>query len=157
MVAATSGGAHKKDPDFGKVRIFVYGTLKMSKPNNIVLRKSGGTCLGYDSVTVPSGALMDMGQFPGLIHPIEGNTESSQIVKGEIWYGEPEILRSCDILEGHPLFYRRRKHWSNILKRRVWVYALNSEWIAEGEDFMSESCWQPTDLEKAFWKEQEAA
>ena len=156
MVAA-KGGAHKKDPDYGFIRMFVYGTLKTSQPNNIVLRKSGATFLGYDSVTIPSAAFMDLGGFPAIIWPIDNSTQSSQVVRGEIWYGGPEVMKSCDILEGHPLFYQRHKHWSDLMKRRVWVYTLEESWIAEGEDFMDCTSWNSSDREEAFWKEQAIA
>jgi gamma-glutamylcyclotransferase (GGCT)/AIG2-like uncharacterized protein YtfP len=155
MVVRTTtkkGGAHKKDPDYGKIRVFVYGTLKMHKANNLVLRKSGAKFLGYDTITVPAAAFIDLGGFPALIWPIDGATASSQIIRGEIWYGEKEMLTSCDILEGHPLFYERKKHWSDIHRRRVWAYALKEEWISEGEDFLNEPWWQPHKIEQDFWK-----
>jgi len=152
MVASKKGGADKKDPDYGKVRIFVYGTLKTQHANNIVLRKSGARFLGYDQIVVPAAAFIDLGGFPALIWPIEGSTASSQTVRGEIWYGEKEMLQSCDILEGHPLFYKRQKHWSDIHRRRVWAYALDENWISEGEDFLTEMSWRPFDIEENFWK-----
>lgn len=155
MVGSQKGGAHKKDPDYGKIRVFAYGTLKRGQPNNIVLRKSGGECLGFDSVSMPSGAFMDLGGFPAIIHPISNSSAASQLVRGEVWYGSQEMLKSCDILEGHPLFYRRTKVWSHLLTRRVWVYSLSEEFIAEGEDFMSEPWWKPSDHEKRFWETME--
>lgn len=151
MVKASKGGAHKKDPDYGFIRIFVYGTLKKSQPNNIVLRKSGAHFLGYDSVTIASAAFLDLGGFPAIVWPIDNSQQSSQVVRGEVWYGGPEIMKSCDILEGHPLFYNRRKHWSDLLKRRVWVYTLEESWISESEDFMTELSWKPSEMENKFW------
>lgn len=139
-------------PDFGCVRIFVYGTLKKRGPNNIVLTSSGGALLGYDQIEIPGAAFMDLDAFPAMIYPITGSNQTTQIIRGEIWYGPPTILQSCDILEGHPLFFHRYKHWSVIHKRRVWAYSLPENWISEGQDFLSDTIWDPDDIELKFWK-----
>ena len=154
--AATEGGSHKKDVDYGKIRLFVYGTLKKSKCNNVVLIKSDAKFLGYDTITVPNAAFMDLGGFPALVYPITGANNNSQLIRGEVWYGGQEMMKSVDILEGHPLFYRRHKHWTDRLARRVWTYSVGEDWIAEGEDFINNSWWKPEDAEKEFWKLQTA-
>ena len=152
MVGKTADGTVKKDPDYGKVRVLVYGTLKSHHYNNLVLKESGAKFLARDSVTVSNAAFIDLGGFPALVRPVTGSNKDTQTVRGEIWYGEPHMLQSCDILEGHPLFYRRSKQFSDILHRRVWVYELDEKWIAEGDDFISEHYWKPSEEEVAWWK-----
>jgi len=147
-----AGGAHKKDPDFGCIRLFVYGTLKRNKCNNRIIRAAGGQFLGYDTMTIPNGAFMDLGGFPAVVYPIEGENNKSQLVRGEVWYGGKEMMKNVDILEGHPLFYRRYKMWTDRLHRRVWVYCLSSDWIQEGEDFLAKPWWKPEEGEIKYWE-----
>ena len=142
----------KKEPDFGQVRVFVYGTLKTKNGNNFLLRESGAKFLGFDALHLPQATFIDLGGFPAIVQPLGGTGEERQVIRGEVWYGSSEILKNLDILEGHPHFFRRSKQWSVIHNRRVWVYALPEDWIAEGEDFMDESTWKPSDEETAFWK-----
>lgn len=148
-----TGGAHRKDPDFGMIRLFVYGTLKRGKCNNSLIRHNDGLFLDYDTVTLDSGAFMDLGGFPAAIYPVEGgDANKSQVIRGEIWYGGKDMMKSVDILEGHPLFYRRYKMWTDRLRRRVWIYCLNDSWIQEGEDFLAKPWWKPEDGEREFWE-----
>ena len=149
--AKKSGGAHKKDPDYGSIRLFVYGTLKRNKCNNSLIRNADGKFLCYDTVTLDHAAFMDLGGFPAAVHPIEGQ-DKSQVIRGEVWYGGKDMMKSVDILEGHPLFYRRYKKWTDISKRRVWIYCLSENWIQEGEDFLAKPWWKPEDGEKEYWE-----
>lgn len=144
----------KKEKDYGDAKIFVYGTLKQRGCNNMVLKLAGAHFLGYDYIDVQGGVFMDLGAFPALVWPIEGSQADSQIIQGEVWYGPAEALKSCDILEGHPLFFSRSKHWTKIHRKRAWVYSLPETWIAEGNDFLTGAAWKPDKIEQEFWDSQ---
>ena len=123
----------------------------------MVLAQSGAKFIGYDYIDVQGGVFMDLGAFPALVWPIEGSQNDSQIIQGEVWYGPSEALKSCDILEGHPLFFSRSKHWTKIHRKRAWVYSLPETWIAEGTDFLNGEAWKPDEIEEQFWKDQTLA
>jgi gamma-glutamylcyclotransferase (GGCT)/AIG2-like uncharacterized protein YtfP len=153
MVTSKKEGAKKDvDPDYGQVRLFVYGTLKKNHPNNIILRRAGAKFLGNDSITI-KGTFINMGHFPAMLWPVNGEGVKEEKIKGEIWYGEQEMLKSTDILEGYPLFFDRVKQWSDILQRRVWVYYLKEEWFNEATDFIEDGMWKPQPAEKLYWEE----
>ncbi len=144
----------EKAQDYGAIRLFVYGTLKKHHGNHGLLVRAKARFIGYDKIIVPKAAFMDLGNFPALITDIV-DTKESQTICGELWYGSPEMLKSVDILEGHPNFYRRQKVWTEIHRKRAWVYGLPEGYIAHGEDFLEETMWRPTDDEKAFWEGQD--
>lgn len=142
----------KKDPDYGKIRIFVYGTLKKGRPNNPVLKYAGAEFLGYDSITLDA-SFVDMGHFPAIIHhsdPAEKDEQAT--IFGEVWFGSQDIIKSTDVLEGYPLFFSRIKMFTDILHKRVWVYVLHEDWFAEVDQFVDPLIWQPDQNENKYWK-----
>lgn len=154
MVTRGTSKKSKKDPDYGKIRIFVYGTLKRGRANNAVLKQSGAEFLGYDKITV-DGSFVDMGHFPAVImhnEDSDSNPDKTTIF-GEVWYGTQDIIKSCDVLEGYPLFFDRQKMWSDIMRKRVWVYTLHEDWFAEVNTFLEPPIWQADKSETVFWNE----
>lgn len=155
MVTRGTSKKSKKDVDYGKIRIFVYGTLKKGRANNAVLRQSGAEFLGYDKVTI-EGSFVDMGHFPAIIKHDEGGSVENPdptTIFGEVWFGSQEIIKSCDVLEGYPLFFGRTKMWTDIMRKRVWVYTLHEDWFAEVDNFLEPPIWQADKSETIFWYE----
>jgi len=141
----------KRPPDYGMIRLFVYGTLKQGHYNNVVLKRSGGKFLGYDKIVLDNAAFVSLGFCPACVYPITAAGNDTQAICGEIWYGNQEMIKSCDILEGHPEFFRRSKQWSTIHERRCWMYSLEESWLSEATDFLDKSIWEPKKQEREFW------
>lgn len=138
----------------GQVRVFVYGTLKRGQPNASIFKYCKAECLGLDTIT---GAfdMLDLGSFPALIPDLEENLSTK--IYGEIWAGDDEMLAVLDQLEGHPTFYKRKKVWSDEMKKRVWVYFLEEEWTGEADDVLVSGCWKASSREIDKWGEQIAS
>lgn len=143
-----------KPNDHGTVRILVYGTLKQGGALNTILRNEGAKFVDYDSITGQFD-LVDMVAFPAIIpYPPQMNWKDTTIY-GEIWSGNESMLAATDFAEGHPTFYERTKIWSDILKKRVWVYMLSQEWEEEAKDVVLSGIWNPSVPELEFWKARE--
>jgi gamma-glutamylcyclotransferase (GGCT)/AIG2-like uncharacterized protein YtfP len=149
MILSVTYGENKMTTkvDEGKVRVFVYGTLKEGHPNNLVLRNSGAKLLAFETITGPF-IMHDLGGIPAVIHDDSGEQNT---IKGMVYYGDEEMLAACDMLEGHPNFYKREKVWSDLLKRRVWVYTMQEAWEGNAQDICEDGLWAPTEKETAFW------
>jgi gamma-glutamylcyclotransferase (GGCT)/AIG2-like uncharacterized protein YtfP len=130
----------------GKVRIFVYGSLKTDLPNNILLQKADAVRVGLDSI-VGEYKMLDFGAFPALIY---GDKGTPLEVKGEVWAGDEDMLASIDMLENHPVFFSRSKTVTEG-GLRVWVYLLKEEWENEAEDYIEDGLWLPNAEEKERW------
>lgn len=136
----------------GRVRVFVYGSLKKTQCNNIVLRGTGATFLRYASVTGPY-QLLDMGPYPAMT-PVEDAEENTTIF-GEIWVGGVETLRALDHLEGYygkneANFYTRVK-MKDDKGTRIWTYVLTEDWEVEAKDVNEHGIWNPTNDEYDHW------
>lgn len=140
-----------KVEDKGKVRVFVYGTLKMGQVNNPLMSKSKADFLGYDTIT-GNFKLYDMGGCPALTHAEVDNNQTS--IKGQIFVVDNEGLASLDLFEGHPNFYIREKLVTDRLEKRVWVYFMDHKEVYDGADVCSDGIWNPTDGELAVWEKQ---
>ena len=141
--------------DTGMVRIVVYGTLKQGHCNHLLLTESDAQLLGKDTIT-GRYFLSSMGGLPGLFDSDDSDDDFT-VIKGEVWGGDEEMLAAVDMLEGHPRFYQRRKVWSDLLKKRVWVYFLHDTWEGIAQDVVTDGLWNPTDAEKTFWNAWEKA
>lgn len=86
-------------------RIFTYGTLMSGYSNNGRLTRGNSKFLGK-AVTVEPYLLMDFGGFPGMYQGAQWG-RALQPVQGELWEVNDAVLKSCDMLEGHPHMYRR--------------------------------------------------
>lgn len=143
--------------DKGKIRVFVYGTLKKEHGNNVLIQASEGEFMGYDSV---EGAykMCDMGGFPGVFHPGDGSTHNT--IYGELWALQPEGLATLDMLEGHPNFYKREKLWTNN-EKKAWMYFLSPRYMSQMAQLrqpkrrIMSGLWNPSKDELAHWEEQD--
>lgn len=136
--------------DKGKVRVFVYGTLKLNHANALVMSKANAKFIGHDCIQ-GQYEFYDLGGFPAVVD----DSEKDRMIKGHLFCMDEEGLAALDHLEGHPNFYNRRKVWTAGRNKRAWVYILqNKEWL-RNENPISDSVWKPTDLELAFWENQQ--
>ena len=141
-----------KKADNGKVRVFVYGTLKQGHGNNPLLANANASFLGYDTI---SGhfQMFDLGGIPALVH---NKQDRPSTVKGQIFATTDAGLAALDHLEGHPHFYERIKVWSDMLKRRVWVYFLVApKFLDSAKNITEEGIWNPTQAEQTYWAKRE--
>lgn len=89
-------------------RVFVYGTLKTSQPNNYVLQ----TCHGVaqfigKGITKSLYPLVVACRYniPFLL-PFEGKGKN---INGEVYSVDDKMLNILDDFEGHPTFYKRQQ------------------------------------------------
>ena len=108
--------------DKGKIRVFVYGSLKSQHGNNVLLQEVEATCLGYDSIT-GDFTMISFGGFPGIVRTTT-DPKSVKTIFGELWMTNEEGLKALDMLEGHPNFYERFRYRTDVLDRRAWMYTL---------------------------------
>ena len=80
-------------------RIFVYGSLLRGETNHDAL--AGAVYVG-EATTEPRYALLDLGEYPGLV-------EGSARVVGEVYDVSDEVLATLDVLEDHPRLFRRKR------------------------------------------------
>lgn len=135
----------------GKVRVFVYGSLKQNCGNNVLLQQTEAKFLGYDSIS-GDFSMMSFGGFPGVVRIKEGLVVHT--IFGEVWATDEEGLACLDMLESHPNWYERRKYRTDVLDYRAWMYTLpgGQGYLDKGRYTQVTSCiWHPTDEEIGFW------
>lgn len=142
----------KKKQRKGKVRVFVYGTLKRGHYNNGILSRGGAEFIGYDTITGPL-SMVDLGTFPGVVR--DEAIEGANTVFGEV-YALPDTkgrdntcLEACDWLEGHPNFYLREKFRTDHMDTNVWMYTLPARYL--NNDSIPEGIWSPSSDEELAW------
>ena len=133
----------------GKIRVFVYGSLKRGRELNVLMRKGGAERIGFDYIE-EDAVLADMGPFPALVRG-HGHNEELPIY-GEVYAVDADTLAALDYAEGHPRFFRRYKTWSKVHKLRVWVYALTDKAAEVADEPILTGIWQPSAEERQFWK-----
>lgn len=137
--------------DKGKIRVLVYGTLKQGHSNHALLERANAEFLGYDSVT-GHYSLYDLGAIPAVM---DNTVEQPRTIRGELYAIEPEGLAALDLLEGHPNFYQRRKLWTNIHKKRAWMYFLTApDFIGPDTEAKPLGLWHGSPEENKFWLKQ---
>lgn len=97
--------------------IFVYGTLKPGFSNYCFYEQF---IINSRKATIHAD-LYSLGQIPGV-----KNLGSENIVKGYVVKIDNIGLQSFDVLEGHPIMYRRTQV-TTIEGDNVWVYVYNGE------------------------------
>lgn len=131
----------------GKIRVFVYGTLKKGHPNHYFLENKA-RFLGYDKITGPY-TMINVGAFPALVR---SGVSTLAPMYGEVWAGDEKMLKDLDFLEGNGKFYTRSKVWTDVLQVKTWVYFLPEEpWLREPE--VDSGIWLPEKEEVKFWEE----
>lgn len=138
--------------DKGMIRVLVYGTLKEGHSNHSLLEEADAKFIGYDSVTGPFN-MFDLGGLPAVMDA-EPNKEvpiKENRMRGELWAVHPEGLAALDLLEGHPNFYQRRKLWTDIHKRRAWMYFLVAPGFVGDVEPKALGLWHGSSAENKFW------
>lgn len=153
--ASSTPSGEKEAEDKGKIRVFVYGSLKSQCGNNVLLQQVGAKCMGHDSIT-GEFTMMSFGGFPGVVRTpaAEGTTPQLTTIYGELYMMDAEGLASCDMLESHPDWYERRKFRTDVLDRNAWMYTLPA-----GKGYLDSShyervdgcVWRADQSEIDFW------
>ena len=96
--------------------VFVYGTLKEGYGNHYLLEKS---------IKVSKATTMDKyGMYESGI-PYVIKSENTTQIKGEVYLVDTQTFSNLDILEGHPIAYRREKIkvlLDDNRKATAWIY-----------------------------------
>lgn len=133
--------------------VLVYGSLKHSRSNHVLMHQIGARCLGYDSIT-GGFDMVSLGMFPSVIrHPDQ--TEPTAIL-GELYAVDESGLAALDALEGHPYWYERIKFNTDLMDVGAWMYTMSKTDMYIGSDYYAPSSaaiWQATGDEKTFWKD----
>lgn len=116
----------------GKIKVFVYGTLKQSQCRNGILKDS--KFLGADKIK-GSYRFVDLGAFPAVIHdPAVAERE----IVGETYLVNLDMLNSLDCIEGHPDFYRRVKI-ETAEQGKAWCYMLPDRYTGRYDEVKGDS------------------
>jgi len=81
-------------------KLFVYGTLRQEGGHLRHSIMATSTFLGKYK-TKPKYDMINLRSFPGLLK------DGQNVVTGEVYEVDRDTLKSCDIIEGHPRFYKR--------------------------------------------------
>lgn len=111
--------------------VFVYGTLKRTHGNHVVLLRSGSDFLG-EATTKPEYTMYDNGAFPAITKG--GNT----VIFGEVY--KVDHMSYLDGLEGYPVFYNREL--IDTPYGKAWIYFLPATELA--------NYWKPVD--SGIWR-----
>lgn len=147
-----------KQSDLGKVRVLVYGTLKSSGTNAALMDRIRAKFIGFDYVQGPF-KLLDLGPFPAVFDQSDEEIKKSigedQKVYGEVYMMEEEALASLDFYEGHPNFFQRRKVWTEVEHKRVWMYILTVDGLNDPKQATSvdDGMWEAGEDEATFWNQ----
>ena len=82
--------------------LFTYGTLMRGYHNHH--RLHGSPFLGR-AVTAAAYGLYDCGAYPGMAK----EKGKGSFIKGEVYQISEDTLADCDVLEGHPHYYKREE------------------------------------------------
>lgn len=135
----------------GKIRVFVYGTLKKGHPlHEHVLEKGRNVeFVRRDYIEEPL-MMCSMGAFPALVYDDYGGPNETYRVFGEVYTVDDETLASMDFAEGHPKFYKRRKVRTKQGDMNCWVYVLTDPACDYADEYIEEGVWKPHEGEKAY-------
>lgn len=137
----------------GKIKIFVYGTLKSGHSNNPIIADSG-TFICRDLVK-GNYRMVSLGGFPGVIFDPDAPVAT---IYGEVWAGDEKMLEACDWLEGYPSFYSRAKVRPFTVDSNTWIYFLpDTPWSSRKLPPVENNIWEPRDVELTHWGIQNGA
>jgi gamma-glutamylaminecyclotransferase len=133
------------------IRVFVYGTLKKGHHNHKII----GRHLGKESVFLGRCALngpftmVDLGYFPGVIYTPTDTTVKNMIY-GEVYRINQEILTHLDVLEGNGQFYTRERvetPW-----KKAWCYFIPRNYMPVNRSgaIITSGTWRPSEEESAY-------
>lgn len=106
--------------------LFVYGTLKRNFHNHRLIEEMSGSCefIRNGRTTWPSYFMRENGGFPAVFFKESGGC----FISGELYSISDELLGRCDRLEGHPLWYQRRKV-TLVSGEECWMYVMRDKFI----------------------------
>jgi len=110
------------------MKVFVYGTLKQFRGNNIVMIEAGGWFLRPFMIPKEQGYCLYAAGIPFLV---KSPSEATHVY-GEIW--EVEDIRPLDRLEGHPYWYERKEFTLPVNGEgdiTFWAYTFDKERLKE--------------------------
>ena len=138
----------------GKIRVFVYGTLKQGHGLHKLIERGNHEYLGR--TYIDSNYMMaDMGAYPALVAD-HYDPEATYRVFGELYTVDHETLQSLDFAEGHPRFYKRQRlHDKDDVP--MWVYILQDKPGEYAEDWIDTGVWKPSEGEAKYVRENVAA
>jgi gamma-glutamylcyclotransferase (GGCT)/AIG2-like uncharacterized protein YtfP len=122
-------------------KVFVYGTLRYRGSRSITTL--GDTYYVGGAITKPDWQLWDLGQFPALV------PGGQDIIVGEVWEVDDELMRVLDQIEGYPTLYRRQLIETD--RGTVWAYYMPDPEQYGGELITSEDGvieWKETEYER---------
>ena len=96
-------------------KLFVYGTLKKQHSRNNIL---GAASFIREIKTLPNYTMIDLGAFPGILDL------GTNVIYGELYEVDDSTLEVCDLIEGHPNFYKRIEIELNN-NATAWCYVLD--------------------------------
>ena len=80
-------------------KLFVYGTLKKQHSRNSILNAASFI---KEIKSLPNYTMIDLGAFPGILD------SGINVIYGELYEVDDSTLEMCDLIEGHPNFYKRK-------------------------------------------------
>jgi gamma-glutamylcyclotransferase (GGCT)/AIG2-like uncharacterized protein YtfP len=88
--------------------VFVYGTLRQGQGNHRLLKRDGVSLVGKGKTAIKYRMFVAGVPFVSNVdHPEYVPFPRTNIV-GELYSVPPEVFKSLDALEGHPVVYERR-------------------------------------------------
>ena len=80
-------------------KLFVYGTLKRQYSRNSILSTASFI---KETETLPLYTMIDLVAYPGILD------SGKNVIYGEVYEVDNSVLEMCDLIEGHPNFYKRK-------------------------------------------------
>ena len=135
----------------GKIKVFVYGTLKKDHGlNKLLMRGRNVEYLGRNYIEEPL-MLVDMGAYPALVED-NYDPDTKYKVFGELYTVDNETLASLDFAEGHPHFYKRKRYTmqDGPGTTKAWVYVMNDIPADYADEWIEDGMWKPSEGEKQY-------
>lgn len=137
-----------------KHNVFVYGSLKDGFHNNDIIAENPNNKLIGNCYTKKKYLMISLGSFPAVIdwYTVDHNNH----VTGELYSVDDTTLHQLDMLEGHPLFYKRKSTQvvmdSDGSVVDTYIYFLNRKNMTVEEVDRINSVLCDTESDKYFWK-----
>lgn len=120
----------------GKIRVFVYGTLKTGRGNNRWFL-SDSTLRGRARID-GQWRMVDLGGFPAVLQCADEAKRTP--ICGEVWLVDKDTMRELDRLEGYPEFYKREPVVTAF--GPAWMYCMGEDAIEAPP--VPAGLWRPT-------------
>jgi gamma-glutamylaminecyclotransferase len=125
--------------------VFVYGTLKRGHHNDHLTQAEGVEYVGRDYIEGNYG-MYSLGSFPAVIR----QEKDKRKIFGEVYRVPADVLDAMDILEGHPVFYKRSKVQTVMGRESAWVYFMDRDRLGHNLPLIAHGAWAAKPEEKEF-------